>query len=152
MPAGRDSGTRRGVGRATPFPTRFNSRFLRNVSAAFQRRSKAIRYHGSLTWESKEADEFEWITVSFDPILGPSIVLQLWEANGASLFVRSTNNQNRGKILLRMENLRLIDNAAKLVAVFETTIAELHGAVDKDATSMLPVKRLWEALTLSVPE
>lgn len=102
----------------------FNSPFLKHISDRIGRRRKAIRRSGKLSWETKQPDDFEWLTVYVTPLVGDYCIFQFVEDNRVSIFVRSRRRANRGKILLAIEDIKVIDNAHEIVNAMETTIAE----------------------------
>jgi hypothetical protein len=103
------------------FPT-FKSPFLNHICQQLAARGKAIKHSADLKWETKQPDEFEWLTVNITPVVGHYTVFQFTEDNLGSLYVRSKSRADRGKILLQIKNINLIDNAAGIVEAIETTV------------------------------
>lgn len=135
--------------RSELFPADFRSPFLKNAGEAFRKRTKALGYSGILEWETQE-DDFEWLTITYRSRSVPTLILQLWEGNRASFFVRSNQSKGRGKVLIRLENLVLVDNGPRLVSVFEQTIQDLHGVVSSDDEALDTIRQLWTRLRLGV--
>jgi len=130
--------------------SRFQDRFLENLHAAFKKRRKAISHHGELEFHGSDDDEFEWMTIVFSAPGSPSVVLQLIEGNRANLYVRSTSNRARAKILIRMEGLMMLDNPVRVVETFEWTLTAIRH-LDRDRVAVTTsVEDRWRGLTLSV--
>ncbi|MDJ0523449.1 MAG: hypothetical protein QNJ90_15380 [Planctomycetota bacterium] len=109
------------------FPTEFRCSFLRSVAEAFLRRRKAIAHNRSFEWESADDDEGERLSLW---IIGhaerPTLALHLWDGNLARLFLRSCRSSERGKVLLRLDDMVLVDDAPAIVEAFEHTMSLCH--------------------------
>src|SRR5688572_27098063 len=103
-------------------PPEFKDSFLKGMAVAFQRRRKAIKYRGNLKFSYDPTDSFEWLTIIFSAFNNPVLILELTEGRWISFYVRSNKNADRGKVLLRIEDLRVVNNAALIVSTFEWTI------------------------------
>jgi hypothetical protein len=101
----------------------FKSTFLDNVCRQFEARSKALKHHGKLTFETQQPDEFEWLTVNFTPFVGHYLIFQFLKGNQACVCVRSRSRKNRGKVLGELRDLVLIDNARMIIEAIENTIS-----------------------------
>ena len=66
----------------------------------------------------------EWLTLTHRLTSRRTVVLQLSEKNWASLYVRSTHAWDRGRILLRLEGMRLVDRPEPIVAAYEKTLLD----------------------------
>ena len=134
---------------STPSPTDFRCPFLRNIGEAFLRRRKAISHSGKFEWESGEDDEGEWLSLW---MMGhgrhPTLALHFWDGNLARLFIRSAGSADRGKVLLRIDDMVLVDDAPAIVAAFEHTRLLAHffhedGKPDE-------IRETWLGLTRAV--
>jgi hypothetical protein len=105
----------------TKFPT-FKSRFLQKLSNRLATRAKALKYHGRLEWTTVQPDEFEWLSLTVHAFVGNYCIVQFVEDNRVSIYIRSSKRRDRGKILLAMEDIKLIDNAPAIVDAVEATI------------------------------
>lgn len=75
-----------------------------------------------MTWETTQPDQFEWLTVYFKAVVGHYLIFQFVEDNRVSVFVRSRARSNRGKLLLEIRDIKLVDNAQKIVGAVEATV------------------------------
>jgi hypothetical protein len=105
-----------------PFPS-FRDRFLEGVARAVERRRKAISYHGGLTVTSGFEEGVEWLTLVRSSFDEPVLVVELFAGNRGYVCLRNNRPRRRGKVLVRLEGLRLVDNAKRFVTVFEWTAA-----------------------------
>jgi hypothetical protein len=101
----------------------FASSFLNQICHELATRTKALRRHGKLIVETKQPDDFEWLALTFIPLIGDCCIFQFVEDCRASLFVRSRNKVNRGKVLVKIEDIRVINNGHAIIKAIETTIA-----------------------------
>lgn len=125
------------------FPV-FKSAFLNRLCRQLEARSKAIKHHGDLTWETKQPDEFEWLTVYVKPVVGHPSIFQFVEDNRACVFVRSRDRRNRGKILFQVRDVKLIDNAQMIVEAVEATITNSTGLRSEErATASNLIRAAW---------
>ena len=141
-----DGGWSGGSGNKAAFPNWFVDPMLRALSTAFDRRGKALRYQGELRWSTRRNDDFEWLTVSHQPDTGPALIAQFWEGNHASVFARSQLPTDRGRVLARLENARLVGNAKKIVGAFEETLAQAFSADPKRLQGS--VERIWKPVCI----
>jgi hypothetical protein len=123
----------------------FRDPFLRNAANSLALRRKSISHRGKLTISHDPDDDFEWFSAVYESASRRTAVLQLTEKNRAHLFIRSTRGKDRGRILFRIEDMILVDNAALLLTAFEQTIATLDQQRD-DAFDDL--RGVWDALRL----
>jgi hypothetical protein len=89
-------------------PPEYRDTFLKNAAQALLKRRKAINFHGNLEFSYDFEDSFEWITVCYSSFNYPSLILQLVEGGKISFFVRSNRRMDRGRVLLKIENLRVV--------------------------------------------
>ncbi len=136
---------------STPFPTAFRCRFLRDAAEAFVRRRKAIRKgtSGKFTWDSGEEGEHEWLSISIVGIHGnPTLALRLGEGHRASLFFRSGRASERGKVLLRIDDMLLVGNGPGIVEAFEETMSHGHW-LDRPGGKEA-IRETWRDLSLTL--
>ena len=129
----------------------FESKFLNQLSNELAARRKALKYHGELSWETKQPDDFEWLTVNITPIVGNYCIFQFVEDNRVCIFVRSKNRSNRGKVLLAIENINVVDNAQEIMAAIMVTIKEsnnLQSASTHEATRK--IRDAWSRVKICV--
>src|SRR5438552_2817327 len=100
----------------------FRSVFLNHCCQAFTARNKALSHRGCFTYHSDPEDSFEWLTINYQPLVGPYVIFQIIEDHRVNLFLRSNRKHNRGKVLLAMENLTVVRNPSLLVEAFERTL------------------------------
>ena len=103
--------------RQSSVPPEFRDPFLKAVAAAFRRRRKAIKYHGNVELSYDPTDTFEWLTINYWASNYPSLILQLIEGGWINFFARSQRGADRGKVLIRIEDLRIVNNAAHVTAL-----------------------------------
>ncbi len=90
----------------------------------------------------------EWMTLSLEVPTRRVVVLQLGERNWSNVYIRSNASADRGKILARLEDLRLLDTGDAIVHSFEATVSAVSPtganwtAEDIDA--------IWQPVTLTV--
>jgi hypothetical protein len=102
---------------------KFKDMFLDRACRAFERRRRAISHHGKFSIDSDPNSNTEWLTLVYSSFNHPSLILELTEGNKANFYIRSNQPKSRGKVLLRLEDLRLVDNPSRLVEIFEWTIS-----------------------------
>ena len=93
----------------------YSSRFLNSVCRRLAARRKSLSHRGKLTWETEQPDEFEWLSVYFDPYSGNYCIFQFAESNHISIYVRSKRRKDRGKVLLAIEGMQVVDNADAII-------------------------------------
>jgi hypothetical protein len=131
-----------------PFP-HFHDVFLERASRGMAKRAKAMRRHGTLGWRSGTPGEPEWLEVDFSTPGAPSIRVELNVGHRAHLHIRSGQAENRGKVLLRLENLRLVDNPGLLVDTFEWTSETLRrGGPSPDVSQLDAVGDKWSKISV----
>ena len=102
----------------------FKNPFLDGICRAFDRRRKPIAYHGTLEFDASPEGELEWIEIRYSSFNRPVLILQIDEEHRVCFYLRSNEAHNRGKVLFRLEDVRLVDNPSVVVECFEATIAE----------------------------
>jgi hypothetical protein len=127
----------------------FNSAFLIHLSRRIEARRKAIKHKGNLTWETKQPDDFEWLSVYITPFTGDHCIFQFVEDNRVYIYVRSKRNANRGKILLEIEDITIIDNAHAIVDAIEVTIYRSHALQSEHAQEAVnAIRAVWADLEI----
>jgi len=136
----------------TWLPT-FESTFLNGICRRIEARGKALKHQGKLTWETKQPDDFEWISFYFEPILGHYIICQLSEDNRASIFIRDRSRARRGRVLLAIKETILFDNCIAVVSALETTIAQSKMFfIEKQPEALERIRTTWSDLQVRIVE
>jgi hypothetical protein len=131
-------------------PPEFRDPFLKAVAVAFRRRGKAIKYQGNLEFSYDPTGTFEWLTVIYWSFNQPSLNLQLSEGGWINFSVRSQRNANRGKVLIRLEDLRIVSNAALIVSTFEWTISKTYYDDQVDLSGWKEIEERWRKLSIRI--
>lgn len=131
-------------------PPNLKDSFLKGIGAAFRRRRKAISYQGNLKFSYDPTDSFERLTISFLSFNDPTLILELAQGGWMSFFVRSNKRADRGKVLVRIEDLRVVHNAALIVSTFEWTIS--HSRIDDndDLSLWQEIEERWKKLSMKI--
>ncbi len=130
---------------------RFRSIFLTDISHELALKRKSLRRRGVLTWETIQPDEFEWLTVKITPYVGNHCIFQFVEDNRVCIFVRSKKRQDRGKVLLRIEDLKIVSDSESVFAAIDTTISrsiDLHSG--SAGSALAGIREAWEGLAVRV--
>ena len=134
------------------FPT-FRDRFLEGISRQFERRRKALAHRAGTLYvdSSTDAPDEELFIryVSYAP--SPTIILEAFSGNRLSLYLRSSWNKKRGKILVRLDNERGVHNPQRVIDTFEWTISESRrmDRIDSfDEKLAADIATKWRALLL----
>jgi hypothetical protein len=93
----------------------------------------------------------EQLRILFATPGSPSIALELVPRNRAYVYVRSGLKEDRGRTLLRVENLRLIDNPALLVGTFEWTLeAVWQLGRSGDPALLCAIEQRWRGISARI--
>jgi hypothetical protein len=129
--------------------------FLDGIAREFVRRRKAIRRGGELYIEllPQEPDDAErCLAVRFVPRgTQPALIVEALERNRLNLYLRRTWSARRGKMLLRIEDLRVVDNPRRIVEAFEWTLAATYRSDPLDGfdeTVVPEIEERWRLLAL----
>jgi hypothetical protein len=131
-------------------PPEFRDPFLKAVVVAFRRRRKAIKYHGNLELSYDPTDTFEWLTINYWASNHPSLILQFIEGGWINFFARSQRGADRGKVLIRIEDLRIVNNAALIISTFEWTISKTYNECQDDLSLWKEIEEHWRKLSLRI--
>ena len=131
-------------------PPEFRDPFLKAVVVAFRRRRKAIKYHGHLEFSYDPTDTFEWLTINYWTASHPSLILQLSEGGWTDFFARSQRGADRGKVLIRIEGLRIVSNAALIVSTFEWTMSKARNENQDDLSLWKEIEEKWRKLSIRI--
>ena len=131
-------------------PLEFRDPFLKAVATAFRRRRKAIKYHGNVELSYDPTDTFEWLTINYWASNYPSLILQLIEGGRVNFFARSQRGADRGKVLIRIEDLRIVNNAALIISTFEWTITKTYNENQADLSLWKEIEEHWRKLSLRI--
>ncbi len=125
-------------------------RFLRNVLSALTRRQPAIRHQALETELEYSSDpEMVWISSRVNHG-GHRVTFAATVGNRAYVEVLSGRARSRGKVLLRENDLRLVDAAAEIVGTFEWTLEALAGLdVVAQRRTVAQVAEKWRRLALA---
>ena len=132
----------------------FQSAFLNGICRSLGKRRRAICYSGALKLDVGLHEDFEWLSAHYSCFSLPCVIAQFVEGNRMSLFIRSNTRRNRGKILLAMENVFVVDNPELLVEAFEWTIGQSYSFKEGQPDPALcdTIKRKWNELILRALE
>jgi hypothetical protein len=132
----------------------FHSAFLQHICRRVGARRKALRYHGTLTWETTQPDDFEWLSVYFAPLVGNYAIFQFSEDNRVSIYIRKSGRRLRGKVLLAIEDIRLVDNPKAIVGAMETTITQSWrlDTASEEENAVETIRRAWADASLRIAE
>ena len=131
-------------------PPEFRDPFLKAVVVAFRRRRKAIKYQGNLEFSYDPTDTFEWLTINYWISSHPSLILRLSEGGGIDFFARSQRGADRGKVLIRIEGLRIVSNAALIVSTFEWTMSKARNESQADLSLWKEIEENWRKLSIRI--
>ena len=138
------------MGTKSRLPT-FDNNFLNRLCRQIEKRTKALKHHGSLRWETTQPDEFEWVTISFDALCGPWITFQFVEDNRVSIFLQSKGRKDRGKILLALEDIKVVDSAKLIVEAIEETIRRSTELLQNNEVELKEkITKSWENLRIQI--
>ena len=126
----------------------FKNPFLDGICRACDRRRKAIAYHGTLEFDASPDGEPEWIEIRYSSFNDPVLILQIDDEHRMCFYLRSNETRNRGKVLFRLEDVRLVDNPSLVVETFENVRLQSHFFGDDDAESRIRAE--WDKVTLQV--
>ena len=128
---------------------RFADPFMTQVANGFAKRRKSLRNRGTFrAYGPTDDDPMEWLTLTHELTSRRVVVLQLAEKNRASLYVRSTKGENRGKVLLRIEDMRLMNKPSAIVAAYEKTLSEAGHS--EAAELRAAIERHWKPIWIQV--
>ena len=135
------------MGKSQPKKPLFADTFLTNAHAGLMRRKKSISRRGQLFIEKNtDDDDYEWLTIAYQCTNRFTFVLQLLEANRAHIYVRSNRAKDRGKIIFRMEDMFLPDNASVLTAIFEESINAIYNLKTAERATLDFIHSAWKRI------
>ena len=130
------------------FATDFESQFLSDVCSAFNRRSKALRYNGSLTCQVCSRDP-EHIVVEHCPVGNRARVqLSLEADNLATVYVLGGTVRSGGKVYFRLEDMTLVRNGTAIVDAFEGTLPVAYHRDLEAPETLQDLRDLWHTVSL----
>lgn len=133
-----------------PWPT-YDDVFLQRVAQGFQRRRKAISHRCSaLGYDTEVLDDGRHAYWFWTESFPRRITLQVVEGNRGHLFVQSTRAANRGKLLLRIDDMRLLDQPRKIVTAYESTMSEAHHTRTDFEAACQRITSEWRKLSLEL--
>ena len=135
------------VKRTTP---RLRDRFLFNAFQALRCREPSLRRHAlDLELESSVDPEMIWISGRVLPG-GHRLTFAATVGNRAYVEVTSGRPRHRDRVLLRQNDLRLVDSGSEIAAAFEETLAALAGMdVGTQKSVMGGIAERWRKLSLA---
>ena len=128
--------------------------FLDDLAQAFARRRKAIRHHsGELTVESLGDDADPCLEFVCYSRCKPSVILRAYDDRALYLWIRSQRAQNRGRILVCIDNLHVTADTKSIVELFEWTIHEAFWFPDSnpDGARDQMIQQAWRRLSDDPP-
>lgn len=130
------------------------SAFLRGLLFALQKRSKAIGHFRILQIESEVVGGVEFLTLRLKSRTFPNVTVNIDENHAVSIVIQGSRKPNKGRILARVSNLIVIDNAERFVSAFEWTALQSHfmevGDGRQRAVRESELQRKWQGLILRV--
>jgi hypothetical protein len=132
----------------------FKNDFLNDICCAFKARSKSIGHRGNFSFDTDLNDDFEWISFYYQPLIGPYLILQATDGHKINYYIRSPRTQNRGKVLLALENLLVVGNGKLIVEVFEWAADQSVELAQKqpDAERIELIKAKWRTVCLQISD
>ena len=127
----------------------FEDHFLRSIDREFGKRRKALSTRGKFEVDrSTFAQDGEWVRFIHRGASRPFLVVEFLEGGTANIYVRSPSKPNKGKVLFRLEGLRLWENAKAILDAFEATLNCLQGAssiqLERESAA---IRELWQGLS-----
>jgi hypothetical protein len=122
------------------------STFLAPISELISTRTKPIRHRGRFEVEHGSDEAGEWLRLMFRRASGPHVVVELMSDHVAQVYVRSARKADRGKVLFRLEEIRLPANAERIV---EAAIATFQAA-DYSYANHDQLREYWISISCRV--
>jgi len=91
--------------------------------------------------------ELEWIEIRYSSFNDPALILQTDEEHRMCFYLRSNDARDRGKVLFRLEEVRLVDNPSRVVETFENVGLQSHFFGDDDEAESR-IRAEWDKVTL----
>ena len=114
----------------------FASPFLQDAYEALLRRRKAINHHGTIELFTDPDDSFERLALCYGFANDPTLEIQISEDNRLSIFVRGNKRKQDGKVLLRLQDLRIGGAGQRIVGLVEDTIAIMRQLEGEEAPAV----------------
>ena len=128
-------------------PPKCTDPFLDACATVFHRRGKSIRYLGALEFVYPVNEAREWFTAVWCFADYPTVKLQVLQGARLNLYLISVRVKDRGRVILRLEDIRALPNAEAIVRAFKETL--LGGSQDDSPGHVERVRRKWDAVTIS---
>lgn len=128
----------------------FRDRFIHEAVQTVDRRKKGLAARGELTVSGDTSGGVERAMLVHTASGAPVVVLALASGRRANVYLRSSHPAHRGKVLVQVEGLRIVDNVKRLLAAFEWTIAAAR-RLEPDGRSvdtghLGEIVRRWQSL------
>lgn len=129
----------------------FKSSFLQDAYKAILKRRKAINHFGvgSIELLTDPDDSREWLSLCYNA--DPALEVEFIEDNRLNIFVRRNRRKQDGKVLLRLDDLRIVRAASRIVELIEYTIwtmDELEGEETGEVKEKIEEK--WRSACIGV--
>ena len=132
----------------------FTSRFLQDVHDQFLKRRKALSHRGTLRLERKpDADASgEKLLISLAFSDWPLISVAIDNKHQGTLSVLSQHRSNKGKTLVEVEDVVLVDDPHRIENAFEEVITNTVELRDgrQDLESVMRLRSIWYELGLRI--
>jgi hypothetical protein len=126
----------------------FRNEFLKGIYLAFTKRLKSLRRKGGIRFEFDGSASCEWFNIHCYPASSPGIIFTVDANHWGALVIRSL----KGKNIMAIKGLIIIDNGSAIVEAFEKTIFHLY--ISKDSLMDPDLRRkiidIWRRATLRV--
>lgn len=124
----------------------FRVEFLRAIGLAVEKQRKSLRNRGKLTMErNADGEPPEWLRIVFRRASGPFVIVELLENRRGNVYGRSNRKPDRGKVLLRLEQVALLNKPQEVVDVAVRTCTDAAYS----AESSERVLEHWKSVSLN---
>ncbi len=127
----------------TDLDIRFSDAFVEDVWSLLSTKRKKIRFIGDLS-ATKEEDEADgdFLSLSFSKPSSPYVVVEVRESQHVNVYLRSSAKADRGRVVCRIEGLRVVKNPR----AFVDTLIWLYR--EADYSDCEGIRARWERIAL----
>ena len=125
-----------------PNDIEFSSTFLQSVLDAILTKKKPIRHRGRLSLDAGRDADGEWLGLYFHRARSPYVVVEFGDDQRANFYLRKSTGPRQGKILFRIEGMRVVNNPDRLGDLV------LWVFRDADYSSWPEIERRWKEVAL----